>query len=155
MVHALTKFSAIQGVPDRAGCDQHGGHGREGRGLREQRADGIKTGGHAGFTEAWHGLADPGTDAGVNGTRLENGQPARGCPGCDEPHMVNDGWVITGTLDLPTIQPSILVTGVMGWDDPRPSVCHSYVTAGRIQFLQDCTHALKGQLVDLPEWPYS
>lgn len=76
------------------------------------------------------------------------------CPGCDEPHMVNDGWVITGTLDLPTIQPSIRVTGVMGWDDPRPSVCHSFVTAGRIQFLQDCTHALKGQLVDLPEWPY-
>jgi len=32
-----------------------------------------------------------------------------------------------------------------------PSVCHSYVTDGRIQFLADCTHALAGLTVDLPE----
>jgi hypothetical protein len=32
------------------------------------------------------------------------------------------------------------------------SVCHSFVTDGRIQFLGDCTHALAGQTVDLPEW---
>lgn len=30
-------------------------------------------------------------------------------------------------------------------------VCHSFVTAGRIEFLPDCTHALAGQTVDLPE----
>lgn len=33
------------------------------------------------------------------------------------------------------------------------SVCHSFVTNGRIQFLNDCTHALAGQTVDLPDWP--
>ena len=33
------------------------------------------------------------------------------------------------------------------------TVCHSFVTDGRIQFLADCTHALAGQTVDLPEWP--
>ena len=34
--------------------------------------------------------------------------------------------------------------------DP-PEVCHSFVTDGRIQFLNDCTHALAGQTVDLPD----
>ena len=29
-------------------------------------------------------------------------------------------------------------------------VCHSFVMAGRIQFLPDCTHALAGQTVELP-----
>jgi hypothetical protein len=32
-------------------------------------------------------------------------------------------------------------------------VCHSFVTDGRIQFLNDCTHPLAGQTVDIPEWP--
>ena len=31
--------------------------------------------------------------------------------------------------------------------------CHTFVTDGRIQFLGDCTHALAGQTVDLPDWP--
>lgn len=31
-------------------------------------------------------------------------------------------------------------------------VCHSFVTDGKIRFLGDCTHALKGQTVDLPDW---
>ena len=28
----------------------------------------------------------------------------------------------------------------------------SYVEAGRIRFLDDCTHALAGKTVDLPAW---
>jgi hypothetical protein len=31
------------------------------------------------------------------------------------------------------------------------TVCHSWVTNGRIQFLSDCTHSLKDQTVELPE----
>lgn len=41
-------------------------------------------------------------------------------------------------------------------DDPaqwRDEVCHSFVRAGKIEFLGDCTHALKGQTVPLPDWP--
>jgi len=30
-------------------------------------------------------------------------------------------------------------------------ICHSFVTAGKIKFLGDCTHALAGQTVDLPD----
>ena len=68
-------------------------------------------------------------------------------------------------MDKPTLTPSILVNGV-DWPtdeehkrimagekvEPRPVVCHSYVTDGRIRFLNDCTHALTGQTVDLPEY---
>ena len=41
-------------------------------------------------------------------------------------------------------------------EDHRPwfcRVCHTFVTDGRIQFLSDCTHALAGQTVDLPDIP--
>ena len=31
--------------------------------------------------------------------------------------------------------------------------CHSYVKDGQIQFLNDCSHVLAGQTVDLPELP--
>jgi hypothetical protein len=86
-------------------------------------------------------------------------------------------WGFNGNGDAPTFTPSILVRAVRveGGDDeidrildtyklPEDrermladkrinTVCHSFVTDGRIQFLGDCTHALSGQTVDLPEWP--
>lgn len=36
-------------------------------------------------------------------------------------------------------------------DHCPPSVCHSFVRDGRIQFLSDCTHKLANQTVDLPD----
>jgi hypothetical protein len=92
------------------------------------------------------------------------------CPGCDEAHgIVHEGpnaWGWNGDLDRPTFTPSVLVRGVQwgpesGFHRPshavepgRTTVCHSFVTDGRIQFLGDCTHQLAGQTVDLPDWPY-
>ena len=59
-------------------------------------------------------------------------------------------WTWNGSLDRPTFAPS-----VMRWidrgDGTRSSVCHSFVRDGRIQFLNDCMHDLRGQTVDLPE----
>jgi hypothetical protein len=52
-------------------------------------------------------------------------------------------------MEAPTFTPSILVR--YSWSD-GPRVCHSFVTGGRIQFLEDCTHHLAGQTVDLPDW---
>lgn len=93
------------------------------------------------------------------------------CAGCDGAHQVMVGagsgprWGYNGNPDKPTLTPSILVRGVDRLTDeerdrvmageriePRPIVCHSFVTDGRIQFLSDCTHALAGQTVDLPEF---
>lgn len=75
------------------------------------------------------------------------------CPGCDENHAPTTAWTFNGDCDKPTFQPSILVRAP---DPDAPGqyvrVCHSFVTNGRIQFLSDCTHALSGQTVDLPEY---
>lgn len=95
------------------------------------------------------------------------------CPGCDEAHGPRISgerpgalWTWNGDRERPTIQPSILVRGFVRVTDdqharimsgekvePVPFVCHSFVTDGQIQFLGDCTHALAGKTVPIPEWP--
>ena len=115
--------------------------------------------------------------------KVEGGRVAFWCPGCDECHQVGVEapatliWGFNGNGDAPTFTPSILVRSVRidGGDEeieriidtyrlPQEreamladkrinTVCHSYVTDGRIKFLGDCTHTLVGQTVDLPDWP--
>lgn len=65
-------------------------------------------------------------------------------------------WGFNGDDALPSFTPSLLVRGrvwrgVGGPENVDEYVCHSFVTNGRIEFLADCTHTLKGQTVDLPE----
>lgn len=103
------------------------------------------------------------------------------CPGCDHLHAVTlvgpDGyrpavcWEWDGNLEAPTISPSILVYGSVflhddgsqcpNWHEDYETEthtqgnCHSFVRAGRWEFLSDCAHALAGQTVDmvpLPDW---
>lgn len=106
--------------------------------------------------------------------RVEGGRLAFWCPGCDGSHVVivdgSGAWGFNGSLEAPTLTPSVLVQH----DEAHPPVthenfdeykrapwpqtkvhrvCHSFVTDGRIQFLGDCTHALAGQTVPLPDWP--
>ncbi|MBB5885453.1 hypothetical protein DYQ93_11510 [Xanthomonas sp. LMG 8992] len=67
------------------------------------------------------------------------------------PHYTGKAqWGFNGDLTRPTLSPSILST--YHWGPERTQVvCHSFVRDGQIQFLGDCTHALAGQTVDLPE----
>ena len=58
-------------------------------------------------------------------------------------------WGWNGSLDKPTFSPSLLNY----IESPNGRRCHSFIRDGRIEFLSDCTHALKGQTVDLPEIP--
>lgn len=100
------------------------------------------------------------------------------CPGCGDHHLFYTSdprrpmWTFNGSLDKPTFLPSLLtksgcyVAAHKPGDDcwcnyesrygkPSPAKCyrcHLFVTDGRIQFLDDCTHELKGQTVDLPDW---
>ncbi|QHG70144.1 DUF6527 family protein [Ensifer adhaerens] len=109
---------------------------------------------------------------------VEGGRLMFWCPGCDGAHQVTIGegpgprWGYNGNPDAPTFTPSVLVRsghyvpgqeGKSCWctynadhsEDPAPfkcSVCHSFVTDGRIQFLGDCTHELAGQTVEIPDW---
>ncbi|CCF19162.1 conserved protein of unknown function [Pseudorhizobium banfieldiae] len=95
------------------------------------------------------------------------------CPGCDGAHQIRvgegdgPGWSWNGDPERPTFRPSILVQGHEPLTDEeheaimsgkvngvqtRRIVCHSFVTDGKIQFLNDCTHELAGQTVDLPDF---
>lgn len=73
---------------------------------------------------------------------LRNGTDGRliwWCPGCNEAHTIQ-----TGQGDGHE------------WMMRHPKwgrCCHSFVVDGRMQFLGDCTHALAGQMVDIPDWP--
>lgn len=77
------------------------------------------------------------------------------CPGCGEMHVfwtkaVDGGpvWQFNGDTEKPTVRPSILVTG-SPWQNYR---CHMFVKDGRIQFLEDCTHDLRGKTVDMVDF---
>ncbi len=97
------------------------------------------------------------------------------CPGCGSKHVVRvkgaSPWAWNGSADKPTFAPSIRTTsghfspGFSGscWctfnaehpDDPtsfKCFSCHSYVTDGKIAFLADCSHALAGKTVEIPDW---
>lgn len=65
------------------------------------------------------------------------------CPGCKEHHRLDQCWIFNGNLERPTFSPSLLI------NHPDGRRCHSFVTNGRIEFLADCTHELKGQVVEL------
>lgn len=78
------------------------------------------------------------------------------CPGCGYDHQFSSGgpagiarpqWTWNGSFDAPTFYPSLLCN-----KDTPSSRCHSFVTDGKIKFLDDCWHALKGQTVDLPDY---
>jgi len=98
------------------------------------------------------------------------------CPGCDERHQIVTGrpdpgirWDWDGSLEAPTISPSLLVTGKQ-WPEEfsfhkpshhvapgEPIVCHSFIRAGQIEYLSDSTHNLAGQTVPMlpvDQWPY-
>lgn len=90
---------------------------------------------------------------------LEGGRVAFMCPGCGHMHQVivqspeRPRWDWNGDADAPTFSPSVFVNPPGNLHNPAVPSCHSFVRAGRIQFLSDCTHALAGQTVDLPDVP--
>lgn len=57
-------------------------------------------------------------------------------------------WSWNGDTEKPTLKPSIKT-----WDGvrtkPGVTVCHTWVNDGKVQFLDDCTHELAGQTLDL------
>lgn len=78
------------------------------------------------------------------------------CPGCGNAHPFHvagnaagrqDVWTWNGSMEAPTFRPSLLCNR-----DYPESRCHSYVTDGQIQFLDDCWHGLRGRTVPLPDW---
>lgn len=60
------------------------------------------------------------------------------------------GWTFNGNFEKPTFRPSMMARCTLG-PEKREHRCHSFVTDGKIQYLGDCTHALRGKTIDLPE----
>lgn len=63
--------------------------------------------------------------------------------------QTSPAWDWNGDLQHPTLKPSINTHHPMG------GICHSYITEGQIQYLEDCTHSFAGKtldLEDLPDW---
>jgi hypothetical protein len=85
---------------------------------------------------------------------------AHWCPACNEFHdfaveqPFSNGarWTFDGDVAAPTMTPSMNIR-IGPFKDGTMNVCHYYLTCGRILFLGDCTHELKGQTVDLPVLP--
>lgn len=65
-------------------------------------------------------------------------------------------WTWDNNVEAPTFRPSMVVSTAAYVDDGAvipEERCHYYLSAGKLLFLDDCTHALRGQTVDLPELP--
>jgi len=88
------------------------------------------------------------------------------CPGCetvhgfaiDKPNYYGAKWVWDGNVEKPSFTPSMNITvnptGNKYYQAGLSTdVCHYFLKAGEIQFLNDCTHKFKGQTVSLPDLP--
>lgn len=82
------------------------------------------------------------------------------CPGCGHAHVFNSrmpnkspGWDFNGNLEKPTFTPSMRVFCPAMHGEPERTICHSWVTNGKITFLEDSTgHTLRGEH-PLPDFP--
>ena len=62
-------------------------------------------------------------------------------------------WGFNGDLDRPTFTPSVLVTWRDRDGEIPDEICHTFITAGRVLSLSDCTHTLAGQTLPRPDLP--
>ena len=90
------------------------------------------------------------------------------CPACREMHVFSTDkpntkgaqWTFCGTIESPAFTPSMNIRWGTYADpsfveeEPGDSgVCHYTISSGKINFHGDCTHAMKGTVVPLPELP--
>jgi len=73
------------------------------------------------------------------------------CMGCECSHVFYTSiqenrsvWRFDGNMESPTFSPSLLNTY------PNGDRCHLFLKGGKIQYLTDCYHNLKGQTIDMP-----
>ena len=100
---------------------------------------------------------------------IQDGKVVFNCPGCNSQHPITvhkdlgaqgPVWGYNNNPDAPTLTPSVLVQWKEPSDNPEEfddetkdisKICHSFVTDGMIHYLGDCTHALAGLTVELPD----
>lgn len=70
----------------------------------------------------------------------------------DEPANINNPEALQRDLDEARARKAAGATGDAAKIPQISKRCHSFVVDGQMQFLGDCTHALAGQTVPIPEW---
>lgn len=70
------------------------------------------------------------------------------CPGCKAAHPLPDGWKFDGNMESPTFSPSFKHTV-----NRKGEICHYVLTAGVLNYCEDCFHDLRNQKVPLPDIP--
>ena len=100
--------------------------------------------------------------------KADGGRTGFWCPGCKGMHYIDGTWQVD--YDELTVNPSVLVRhrvwtppvtpenqaeyAANPWEQhPVDTICHSWIKFGQIQFLDDSTHDLAGQTVELTEIP--
>ncbi|MHB1323980.1 MAG: DUF6527 family protein [Coriobacteriia bacterium] len=79
------------------------------------------------------------------------------CPACEMIHQLDERWTVGGTDEAPTVEGSYLQYGSKHDIKALPR-CHLFIRDGQLQYLSDCSHALAGQTIpmpELPKWAYS
>ena len=81
------------------------------------------------------------------------------CPPCGNYHGVDERWDFNEDYAKPTITPSVRVRWTFGESTETPYgapikkkedyICHFFVTNGQFHYCDDCTHELRGQIVDM------
>ena len=89
--------------------------------------------------------------------KCEGGAYLFWCPGCEcahsiwtDPNRKGPCWKFNGDVENPTISPSLRVQHhrhLVG-----DIICHSFIKEGKIQYLNDSTHKLKGKTIEIPDW---
>ena len=100
--------------------------------------------------------------------RRDEGGYDHWCPACEEMHHLPDSWKFDGNVAEPTFTPSfkhsflkrVFINGHWTGEWARdasgntiPAICHYMLTAGKLEFCSDCTHAMAGKTVPLPDLP--
>lgn len=83
--------------------------------------------------------------------QLEEGNFLFWCPACNDNHVIDGDYTVSGPEDAPTVTPSYY-----DWDDK--GVCHVKIAKGKLYFLPDCSHELVEQTVPMcpiPGWMLS
>lgn len=75
------------------------------------------------------------------------------CPACDVEHHLDARYNHNGKFDKPSFMPPLkVITSLPGAPEgDKQVVCHSIITNGAIAFRPDCTHAMAGLTVPLPD----
>ena len=85
------------------------------------------------------------------------------CPGCNSPHSFNvvsprfakdvPVWTFNGDMEKPTFSPSLRVFYTHPQTKEQKTICHLFLTDGKLIYQGDSGHDMKGQTVDLPDIP--